>query len=307
MEATNKSLPEEEANAAAQEIITDVQARFFLDNGFLVIRNVLSEEELRLLREQTLGVVDKGIAGECVNEDYLYRVRSGGERVYWRTEYVVDKLDATKALLGHPFILRSVEKLQGRNLIPTWDSLVVKIPSQAASVPWHRDAEVPTGCVDPRPIFNVAFYLDDADEKSCLWVIPGSNRWDAQMSRERCTRPGFDFEGAIPVPLRAGDVIFHDIQLLHGSPEGEGNALRRTIYYEFRPGEIEVEFGPHTLEYLTIKQRLLNDCIDRRKQTAYGASEKPFDYRPSGALALAADTVPSQTGYRIPHDKYWRV
>ncbi|RED64823.1 phytanoyl-CoA dioxygenase family protein [Cohnella lupini] len=307
MGATNESLPNSEANAAVQEAITEEQAKFFLDNGYLVIRNVLSAEELRLLREQTQGVVDKGIAGEGVDEDYLYRVRGSGERVYWRTEYVIDKLDATKALLGHPFILKSVEKLQGNNFVPTWDSLVVKIPSQAASVPWHRDAEVPVGCADPRPIFNVDFYLDDADEKSCLWVIPGSNRWDPGSASERCARPGFDFDGAIPVQLTAGDVIFHDIQLLHGSPEGEGNALRRTIYYEFRSGEIEVEFGPHTLEYLTIKQRLLNDCIDRRKQTLYGASEKSFEYRPAGALALAGGEVPPQTEYRYPHEKYWRT
>jgi ectoine hydroxylase-related dioxygenase (phytanoyl-CoA dioxygenase family) len=306
MDVMNDWLPSSEADAAVQEVITEEQARFFLNNGYLVIRNVLSVDELRLLREQTQGIVDKGIVGESVDEDYLYRVRSEGERVYWRTEFVVDKLDATKALLGHPFILKSVEKLQGNNFIPTWDSLVVKIPNQAASVPWHRDAEDPEGCVDPRPIFNVDFYLDDADEKSCLWVIPGSNGWDKGSARERCERPGFGFDGAIPVPLRAGDVIFHDIQLLHGSPEGDGNAQRRTIYYEFRPGEIEVEYGPHTLEYLTLKQRLLNDCITRRKLTPYGATELPFDYRPSGALALAGHKVPPLSEYRYPHDKYWR-
>ncbi|WP_256865388.1 phytanoyl-CoA dioxygenase family protein [Paenibacillus sp. 32352] len=35
--------------------------------------------------------------------------------------------------------------------------------------------------------------------------------------------PGFGSADAVPVPMNADDVIFHNIQLLHGSPEGDGN------------------------------------------------------------------------------------
>lgn len=292
-----------EADALLQDVISNDQAQFFLDNGFLVIRNVVVSEELRLLQEQTMGVVEAGMSGDG-DEDFRYRVRENGERVYWRTEYIINKLEANRALLAHPFILRSVEKLQGPNFIPTWDSLVVKVPDQAASVPWHRDASVPTGCTYTQPIFNVDFYLDAADLKSCLWVIPGSNHWEAAAAEERCSRPGFDFTDAVPVPMNPGDVIFHNIQLLHGSPEGEGNALRRTVYYEFRAGEIEAEFGPHTLEYLALKQHMLVECIGLRKQAAYTSSEQHFDYRPGGAFAIGEKQTPKT--YRYPHDNYWR-
>lgn len=292
-----------EADALLQDVISNDQAQFFLDNGFLVIRNVVVREELRLLQEQTMGVVEAGMSGDG-DEDFRYRVRENGERVYWRTEYIINKLEANRALLAHPFILRSVEKLQGPNFIPTWDSLVVKVPDQAASVPWHRDASVPTGCTHTQPIFNVDFYLDAADLKSCLWVIPGSNHWEAAAADERCSRPGFDFTDAVPVPMNPGDVIFHNIQLLHGSPEGEGNALRRTVYYEFRAGEIEAEFGPHTLEYLALKQHMLVECIGLRKQTAYTTSEQHFDYRPGGAFAIGEKQTPKT--YRYPHHNYWR-
>ncbi|WNR46233.1 phytanoyl-CoA dioxygenase family protein [Paenibacillus roseipurpureus] len=292
-----------EADALRQDEITSEQAQFFLENGFLIIRNVVVGEELRLLQEQTMQVVESGLAGSG-DEDYMYRVRKNGERKYWRTEYIIDKQEAPKALLAHPFILRSVAKIQGVNFIPTWDSLVVKIPNQAASVPWHRDALVPRGCTDPRPIFNVDFYLDEADLKSCLWVIPGSNHWSIEAAEERCARPGFDFSDAVPVPMQPGDVIFHNIQLLHGSPEGDGNALRRTIYYEFRPGEIEAEFGPHTLEYLALKQHMLVDCIEQRKQVAYSAGETAYDYLPVGAFALGAKVKPAT--YRYAHGDYWR-
>ncbi|WP_317618471.1 phytanoyl-CoA dioxygenase family protein [Paenibacillus sp. PL91] len=207
-------------------------------------------------------------------------------------------------LLGHPFILNTVEKLQGANFIPTWDSLVVKVPNNAASVPWHRDAAVPEDCQDSRPIFNVDFYLDNSDEHSCLWVIPGSQNWAASEAEERCSRPGFVTSDAVPVPMRAGDVILHNIQLLHGSPEGEGNALRRTVYYEFRAGEIEAEYGPHTLAYLPIKQRILQDCIIRRQQCGYAEGEQVYEYKPTGAFASYYHEAP--LSYRIPHENYLR-
>lgn len=58
-----------EADALLQDMISNEQAQFFLDNGFLVIRNVVVGEELRLLLEQTMGVVELGMSGDG-NEDF---------------------------------------------------------------------------------------------------------------------------------------------------------------------------------------------------------------------------------------------
>ncbi|MHA6483352.1 phytanoyl-CoA dioxygenase family protein [Paenibacillus sp. strain BS8-2] len=295
-----------EADASKQSVISDEQAQFFLDNGFLIVRNALAGEELKMVQDEMKQQYDKGIAGVDHDPDYMYsRGGKSGRSILKRIEYVIDKSDPMKVLLGHPFILKSVEKLQGPNFIPTWDSMVVKVPNEGAVVPWHRDWAVPEGCTDSRPIFNVDFYLDQADLKSCLWVIPGSNKWDKETCDERCSRPGFDTSDAIPVPMNPGDVIFHDIMVLHGSPEGDGNALRRTVYYEFRPGEIEAQWGPHTLEYLTLKQHVLKGCIEQRKQAPYSKDEVPYEYRPTEGFALAGHQQP--TTFRYPHDHYWRV
>lgn len=293
-----------EADAGTQDCITDEQAQFFLNNGFLVVRNVVQGEELRRIQEKMMEQIEIAAAG-IDHPDYLYGkgTKSGG-KVFKRVEYVIDKSDPNKVLLGHPFILRSVEKLQGPNFIPTWDSMVVKMPDEGIIVPWHRDAEMPEGCTDPRPIFNVDFYLDPADLKSCLWVIPGTNRWSIEQTRERCKSEGFDTSDAIPVPLNAGDVIFHDITVLHGSPSGDGNSLRRTVYYEFRPAEIEFEYGPHTPEYIQLKQQVLIDCLKRRREADYVQDEKPFVYSPVGEFAITEETVPPT--HRYPHQEYWR-
>lgn len=292
-------------DARVQDAITDEQAQFFLDNGFLVIRNVIVGEELRLVQDEMQKLFDRGAAGVVNDPDYMYGVGvKSGQQILKRIEYVIDKSDPMKALLGHPFILRSVEKLQGRNFIPTWDSMVLKAPNEGVIVPWHRDAAVPEGCEDKRPIFNVDFYLDEADLQTCLWVIPASNQWTKAESDARCAQPGFSTEDAIPVPMQPGDVILHNIEVLHGSPAGDGNPLRRTVYYEFRPGEIEAEFGPHTLEYLPIKQQVLLDCIQRRQAASYAQGETPYVYKPNGAFAVRSRKQPE--AYRLPHEVYWR-
>ncbi|WP_379192157.1 phytanoyl-CoA dioxygenase family protein [Paenibacillus solisilvae] len=292
-------------DARTQDRITDEQAQFFLDNGFLVIRNVVVGEELSLIQAEMMKLYEKGVNGASDDNDFMYgKGVKSGQSVLKRVEYVIDKSDPMKVLLGHPFILRSVEKLQGPNFIPTWDSMVLKAPNEGIVVPWHRDAAVPDGCEDKHPIFNVDFYLDQADLSTCLWVIPGSNKWSKEAYEERCKRPGFSTEEAIPVPMQPGDVIFHDIEVLHGSPDGDGNPLRRTVYYEFRPGEIEAGFGPHTLEYLSLKQNMLLDCIERRKQAAYTQGENAYAYRPNGGFAIREPKKPQQ--YRYAHEQYWR-
>ncbi|WP_217593672.1 phytanoyl-CoA dioxygenase family protein [Cohnella sp. GbtcB17] len=296
------------ADARTQSSITEEQAQFFMDNGFLVIKGALRGEELKIVQDEMEKLVAKGVAGVQDDPDYMYgKGGKSGRNILRRIEYVIDKSDPMKALLGHPFILRSVEKLQGRNFIPTWDSMVLKMPDEGIIVPWHRDAEVPEGCTDSRPIFNVDFYLDAADLATCLWVIPGSNKWSKEACKARIEQDGadrFSTEDAIPVPLEAGDAIFHDITVLHGSPAGDGNPLRRTVYYEFRPGEIEWDFGPHTREYLGLKQQMLLACLDRRAAVPYAQGEEPFVYDPVGALALG-ERKTSNT-FRYPHLSYWR-
>lgn len=306
MSATDNDLQMVEANAQAEDCLTDEQVRFFKDNGFLIARQVLVGEELAAIREAMLELYRKGVEGVENDPDFMYgKGVKTGEQVLRRIEYVQDKSEPMKALLGHPFILRSVEKLQGPNFIPTWDSMVVKVPNEGVIVPWHRDAGLADYPDEMVPIFNVDFYLDRADLKSCLWVIPASNHWDKERFRERCEREGFDTSDAIPVLIEAGDVIFHNIRLVHGSPSGDGNAMRRTVYYEFRPGEIEAEFGPHTPEYIPLKQQVLLESLRKRADTAYGQTEKPFEYTPNGEFELPGEAVPPPT-FRYPHENFWR-
>ncbi len=296
-------------------VISDDEARFFEENGYLIVRGVLQGEELRRLRAAMDELTEYGRSAVRSDPDYAYGTgHQSGEKVLRRIEYVINKRDECKTLLAHPFILRSVEKLIGPDFIPTWDSMVLKLPGEGIIVPWHRDAG--TDCVGDKPIFNVDFYLDEADKETCVWVMPGSHKWSKEQieawlteHRDRDTTvEAFEASGAVPALMQPGDVLFHNILVLHGSPPNTSQKLRRVVYYEFRAAHVEAEKGPHVPAYIPLKQKVLLACLERRKKADYiPQDEAPFVYNPPApynTVSLAPGEEPPT--YRYPHNEYWR-
>ena len=302
-----------EADAAKQEVITQEQAQFFRENGLLVIRNVVRGEELKAMQDQTRVYYDKACASKVNDVDYMYKKHEiTGEDTPFRVEYVIDKTQAGKALLAHPFILRSVERLQTRDFLPTWDSMVFKREGMGVAIPWHRDAGPYQSSEVDQDVaaFNVDFYLDGSDLTNCLWGIFGSNRWPQERAQQKILELNrndeFHTEGAQPIVMNPGDVIFHNILALHGSPAAQSK-IRRVIYYEFRPLRVEQSFGPHILDYIPLKQKVLLACLRERAKAPYAKGEYPFEYRPSPEFAppvlKEGEQLPT---YRYPHGEFWR-
>jgi ectoine hydroxylase-related dioxygenase (phytanoyl-CoA dioxygenase family) len=278
----------------------------FREAGVLVLRGLLGREELDALRAQTLGLVERACASRVDDADFQYKRHPDGSEVPFRIEYVVDKLPACRALLGHPVVLRAVEALQGPDFIPTWDSMVFKREGGGAAIEWHRDAGADQ-CDGVRPIFNVDVYLDASDAENGLFALPGSQRWsDAEAARacaERNAGDSFRRDGAVALPMQPGDALLHDILLVHGSPAAR-SGLRRVLYYEFRPADVELAIGPHTPSYVPLKQRVLRACLRERAAVPYARGEEPFAHRPTAAFAAAPEAGP--VAYRVPHHEHWR-
>jgi hypothetical protein len=131
--------------------------------------------------------------------------------------------------------------------------MVFKNAGDGAPIHWHQDA------VHPRTwrIYNVDIYLDDSRAgEGALRVVPGTHRGKADICALE-EGHGWDIPGSTEVALSAGDVLIHDVMIVHGSPPVTGNALRRTIYYEFRAAEeIEAE-GPWDREWIDARLRLM--------------------------------------------------
>jgi len=318
-----------------QTELTEAQIKYFNDNGFLVLRNALSKEELESLRAETKSMIDNiGHGPDYWYNDEIpqnwYKLHSHKQEketsdpatkpegetkrgVPFRIEYPVDKGIACKRLIAHSFVLKVIEAFLGPNFIPTWDSFVFKFPGNGVPIKWHRDASAAS--VDNRPAIDVGIYLDEANTQhdNCLYVVTGTHKWPDMIASamiDHLTSDGFKKNGAIPVEVQPGDVILHNILVLHGSPACK-SPLRRTVYYEYRSIEQELAMGPHKPEYVPLKIRVLEACLYERSQTNYDAliNQPSYNYHPDPKYSASLPAFDPETGLktlRYPHQEYFR-
>ncbi|MCA0455067.1 MAG: phytanoyl-CoA dioxygenase family protein [Chloroflexi bacterium] len=237
--------------------LTPEQLAFYDANGYLLLRNWIPQPMLeRLQAAGDTWIADGMAAGEDDPQhgpDYRF-VNNDHGRTMWRVDYLHNKgLPASLELLGSPVVTEVAQSMCGVNFVPTYEAIVFKQEGNGAAVEWHQDA------VHPRThrIFNYDLYLDESlSGAGALWVIPGSHLQSHDVCRLSAVH-GWNAPGAIEIEMQPGDVLLHDVMVLHGSPQTEGKRLRRTIYYEFRAAEEIVEDGPWDRTWIDQRLRLV--------------------------------------------------
>ena len=273
----------------------------FHRDGFVRVPGLLSEGELRALQHDTQRIIDGGY--EDVANPTDYRTASDpdtGEDVFNRVQFVfplaTTEPNPLLALLGHPQVLALVHALLGDDALCNAEALVFKLPGNGSEVPVHADCNpADRRTSDAHLGFNVDFYLDDATlENGCLLAAPGSHL--ERHPREEIKAAGFDFPGLQPVPMRAGDVLFHDIRLVHGSHRSRGQRLRRTLYYEFQSlGWMQregVRPGAETRiddTWAKARIRLTQHAIETRNACPYAAGRDSVRLPGAGRIRCRAE------------------
>jgi phytanoyl-CoA hydroxylase len=285
--------------------LEDVRA--FRREGVLALRGLLDPDELGALRDAAATLIDWAWSTGTHPDVVWTRDPTDPAAAPIRIEYPVDKSVPMRLLAGHPLLLEVAEALVGPNLVPTWDSMVFKTEAGAPRLAWHRDGEMypaPTSVTGGGRVIDVGVYLDPAPEGNCVWAIPGSNYWSDERvtaTADRLNASAWDTTGAVPAPMRPGDVLVHNILTLHAAPAVTG-ARRRVVYFEYRPAEVEWHLGPHDHAYVGRKQQVLRACVRQRARER--PEERPFQYRPAQAMRHWDDHA-ELTTYRFPHQDHW--
>jgi ectoine hydroxylase-related dioxygenase (phytanoyl-CoA dioxygenase family) len=284
-------------------LLTPDQIASFDEQGFLVLRNWIPIATLTRLQRAAndwISAGKKAHDGGQVDDDYRFVTRDQRE-VMFRVDYVHNKGGAASLeLLGSPQILGVAESLAGRNMVPTYEAMVFKDTGNGAPIRWHQDA------VHPRRsrIFNIDIYLDEAlPGQGALRVVPGSQTGKVDVCEVE-DRYAWEVPGSLEVAMGPGDVLVHDVMLVHGSAPTLGNALRRTIYYEFRPAEQILEEGPWDRSWVDKRLRLIPLALEAFERANPGQPGYIWqidpDFRPgplTGAELRVVHTVHSPGSY----------
>lgn len=246
--------------------LNDEQVQSYRDNGFIVIENFLSQEELDHWRNAVTAAVQEraGIkipgkdikTGEAdgINEDADYFAKVFDQLLnLWQTNKWVNELMLDQR------IGQMAAQLSGADGIRIWhDQALIKRP-WANPTAWHLDT--PFWSFSDRRAISIWVALDDATlENGCLYFIPGSHK----LTNFDKITIGRNMDGIFDVypqlrnlkstaaPMTAGSCSFHNGLTVHGANANMTNGFRRAMTCAYMPDGNTFNGEPNILpdEYL---------------------------------------------------------
>ena len=230
--------------------ISEEQRRFYQENGYIQLFNVLSEEELERLRAALEDVMQVRLdrqhdmtGNEIMDKIFLQKVNlwqaHAGIRQYTFSHKIAD----------------IARQLSGARKIRLWhDHALVKMPGDSKPSAWHQDH--PYWPMQETGAFSCWMALDDVNEKNgCMAFVPGTHK----LGRLEPIRLG-DPQGLFalvppdaPVrefkaqfqPMPAGSCTFHDGLTFHYAGPNTTDRQRRAFITIYMPDEIHYNGASH--------------------------------------------------------------
>ena len=229
--------------------VTTQQITSYRENGFLIVDDFLSEDELEIWRQAVTGAVAnrkgqkmpsrtaKTGEEDGINEDADYFGKVFDQLLnLWQTD------EKVKSLLLNENIGKMVAELAGWDGTRIWhDQALIKKP-WANPTSWHLDT--PFWSFTDRSALSIWIALDDATlENGCLYFIPGSchkTRFDnsgigRNMDAIFEVYPELRDAPSFPASMKAGSCSFHNGLTIHGAGANMTNGYRRAFTCAFMP------------------------------------------------------------------------
>ena len=216
--------------------ITHADKQFFDMFGFLIIRNVLSRPEIKLIEKE----YDYGF-----KKTLEHHSNGFGMRKQFNWSNLNEMCPNLCSLPYQKNILRIVKKLMSHKIFPY---LCNSNNFNGPATEWHTDQAANTDCF----AVKVAFYLDELDENSGgLRFLPCSHReplnsdlWDFGLHgsnemdiKDYQSKSGLEIDQVPSYYCRTnpGDMVIFNLKIWHSSLGGGKNRRNITINYTKYP------------------------------------------------------------------------
>lgn len=223
-------------------MVTDQHKQFFNDNGYVVVRGLFSDEEVAQYRDHYMtlrkhGTYPGDLAGvDTKSNDPLKR--------YPRMIHMHRWDDVSLQWVLNDRINECLTGLLGAEPYAVQTMLYFKPPT-ARGQALHQDNFYLRA--QPGTCMAAWMALDPCDESNgCMQVVPGSHEWpllctekaDTSKSFTDVTVPIPEGQEIRPVEMEAGDVLFFNGALVHGSyPNITTDRFRRALIGHYIQGE----------------------------------------------------------------------
>lgn len=202
-------------------VLTDEAHRYYQENGFVRIPQVLTAAEVARYREASEELVAR-------HGPEIWGADEDSVQVHFVAQAWL-KHEALRDLALHPAITAAAKRLAGTPLrIYSTDILLKPAQKELATLPTlvHDDETgLPLDHLEDTLTAWVAL-ADVPVERGCLSYVPGSHLRDAAHRQTHMTSfaehraisdiwPDYDWQPRVTVPLKAGDVAFHHCRTVH--------------------------------------------------------------------------------------------
>ena len=220
--------------------LTQQQIDQYHQDGFLVIRQALSPQQLHGLKSVTASLIDASRSVDSNNDIYDLDVGHCTDRPRLnriKTPHL--QHDVYRDLLTSDNILTCLKPLIGENIRLHNSKLNTKSANGGAAVQWHQDWAFYPHTNDD--LLAIGVMLSDiGDDDGPLQVVPGSHRRDVlphYQSGVFCGAidPNHDearLDQAVALTGKAGDMTIHHVRTLHGSAVNRSDSARLLLLYE---------------------------------------------------------------------------
>jgi phytanoyl-CoA hydroxylase len=260
-------------------IITQEQAAFYQNNGYIVIEDFLDPGELAHWKTTVLDALNdrKGqkMPGKDVkigDDDGINKDAEYHSKVFEQSINLWQTSEEVKKLMFDPKIGEMAATLADVDGIRIWhDQALFKKP-WANPTSWHLDT--PFWSFTDRKALSIWIALDDTTlENGCLFFIPGSHKETdfenpgigKNMDSIFGMYPQFVTATTVAVPMKAGSCSFHNGLTIHGAHANMTAGSRRAMTCAYMPDGNVYNGIPNVLpqsylETLQVGDQLNNDA-----------------------------------------------
>jgi phytanoyl-CoA hydroxylase len=256
--------------------ISQSQINAYQENGFLIIEDFLSPQELTVMQAiaNRGGQKIPGKAGMVGEEDGINSNADYFSKVFdqminlWQTD------EGVKKLMLNPEIGEMAAKLAGVEGIRIWhDQALFKRP-WANPTSWHLDT--PFWSFSDRRALSIWIALDDATlENGCLFFIPGSHKKTGfenpgigkNMDSIFDYYPGLRQMPSVSAVMKAGSCSFHNGLTIHGANANMTSGSRRAMTCAYMPDGNVYNGIPNILTSEQVSALKVGDLLNDEQQT----------------------------------------
>ena len=222
-------------------MINEDDVSFYRDQGYLVVKDVVSASELAALRNDLARLIRE--AGSVTENNDVYDLEASHSPKDPRVRRIKEPhkvMPSVDALMRQPAMVSILTKLIGPGVRFQTAKLNMKAAGFGAAVEWHQDWAFYPHTNDD--LLAVGVMLDDVDDiNGPLQVIPGSHKGKIHDHHDGgyfCgaidpTRSDIDFASAVPLKGSAGSLTFHHARIVHGSALNRSDRSRNLLLFQY--------------------------------------------------------------------------